>query len=438
MPSTSRSHSSTRQRWLALAAASTTVIAFSGSAGAALAAKDSDEWVTICHRTNSTKNPYVQITVKRSAVDGVNGKGEGQGDHYGQHAGPVWDPSMPNGGDWGDIIPPVPGAHSGVNWDARGQEIYDAGCFTGPLTTAQTIDTDNDGTPDATDPDDDGDGTPDLTDPSEDADGDGTPDATDPDDDNDGTPDVSDADDDGDAIPDVTDPDSDFDGDGIPNATDRDDDGDGTPDTREPDVDSDGIPNSSDSDDDGDGIPDVVDPDDDNNGEPEDTGNPDSDRDGTPDAIDRDDDNDGIPDAKDPDSNGDGLEESERQRVIDPAIPEKIKPGKEIVIGAPDEVTDMGMEVTYRASCTVTRVERITPRGDADAGQAPPRCVIGKEGNQATVRVIYPSPAWPRESATRCRACMSTPYSVKVQVVATAGAVANHKGYRQEYWVRVR
>ena len=413
MSSIDRLHASSRRRWLALAAASTTVIAFSGSAGAALAAKDPDEWVTICHRTNSTKNPYVQITVKRSAVDGINGKGEGQGDHYGQHTGPVWDASMPNGGDWGDIIPPVPGAHSGVNWDVRGQEIYDAGCFTGPLTTAQAIDTDDDGTPDATDPDDDGDGIPDLTDPSEDADGDGTPDATDPDNDNDGIPDAADPDDDGDGIPDVTDPDSDVDGDGIPNATDRDDDGDGTPDTREPDLDGDGIPNSSDSDDD---------------------------RDGTPDATDRDDDNDGTPDAQDLDSNGDGLEESERQRVTDPDVPERIKPGKEVTFGSPDEVTDMGMRVTYRASCTVSRVERTTPRGDADAGQPAPRCIISKGADRVTVRVAYGIPAQPREMSTRldrCRGCQ-TPYEVRVRVVASSGAVAHHKGYRETYDYTVR
>ena len=234
MPQDTRLRSAAARRWLALATASTTVIAFSASAGAALAAKDPDEWVTICHRTNSTKNPYVQITVKRSAVDGVNGKGEGQGDHFGQHKGPVWDPSMPNGGDWGDIIPPVLGAHSGLNWDARGQAIYDAGCNASAVTTAETTDSDNDGTPDATDPDDDNDGTPDLTDPTEDTDGDGTPDVTDADNDDDGVPDTSDSDDDGDSTPDDVDPDADPDGDGDPNATDPDDNNNGTPDTAGP------------------------------------------------------------------------------------------------------------------------------------------------------------------------------------------------------------
>ena len=440
MPSTNRLHVPTRRRWLALIAASATVIAFSGSAGAALAAKDPDEWVTICHRTNSTKNPYVQITVKRSAVDGINGKGEGQGDHYGQHTGPVWNSAMPNGGDWGDIIPPVAGAHNGLNWDASGQAIYNAGCFTGSLTTAQTNDSDNDGTPDATDPDDDNDGTPDTTDPNEDSDNDGSPDASDPDNDNDAIPDTTDPDDDGDGIPDVADPDSDLDGDGTPNATDPDDNGNGTPDTREPDLDDDGIPNSSDSDDDGDGIPDAVDPDEDNNGTPEDTGNPDSDRDGSSDATDPDDDNDGTPDAKDRDSNGDGLEESERQRVIDPVVPDKIKPGKEAVFGSPDEVTDLGMQVTYRASCTVSSVERATPRGDFDTGMRAPRCVIDKDKDRLTVRVIFATPAQPRGMAPRidaCRRC-ETPYDVRVRVVASSGAVANYKGYRKTYDYIVR
>jgi len=176
-----RTHRTSR-RWWALAAAATTTLAFAVPTGTALAKKDADEWVTICHRTNATKNPYVQITVKASAVDGINGKGEGQGDHYGQHTGPVWEPGMPNGGEWGDIIPPVPGAHDGLNWTDAGRAIFDAGCA---IVAPVDDDEDDDGTPGAQDPDDDNDGTPDTTDPDDD--NDGTPDTTDPDADPDAT-----------------------------------------------------------------------------------------------------------------------------------------------------------------------------------------------------------------------------------------------------------
>ncbi|MDQ3064681.1 MAG: hypothetical protein M3Q36_00205, partial [bacterium] len=85
--------------------------------------------VTICHRTNSVLNPYVKISVSVNAVDGVGG-----GDHYGQHKGPLAfseerarelkDAKI----KWGDIIPPVPGVHGGLNWTADGQAMYENDC----------------------------------------------------------------------------------------------------------------------------------------------------------------------------------------------------------------------------------------------------------------------------------------------------------------------
>jgi hypothetical protein len=417
----------TARRWVALAAAASTTLAASTTAGWAIARPDGDEWVTICHRTNSTNNPYVTITVKKSAVDGANGRGEGQGDHYGVHTGPVWNSLMSNGGDWGDIIPPVTGAHKGLNWDALGEAIWEAGCYAASVSTAKVTDTDNDGTPDASDHDDDGDGIPDITDPSTDTDGDGIadatdpdddndgiPDVTDPDDDNDGTPDVTDPDDDNDGTPDITDPDADPDGDGNPNLTDPDNDGDGIPDTQEPDLDNDGTPNSSDPDDDGDGNPDTTDPDDDNDGTPESIFNPDSDRDATPDATDPDDDNDGKRDGKDTDSNGDGIPEDEKQVLIDPAVPNRVKPGTDAVFGGPDDVTSGGRQVTYRATCSAVSTPRLAPRGDIDGGNPAPLCVMTTRGDQLTVRVISADP-------------------VKVRVIASSGAVATYKGYRQVY-----
>ena len=88
--------------------------------------------VTICHRTNSTSNPYTQNQVDRAAVDGVE-DAQGPGDHYANHIGPVFDPTADysgpmSGNQWGDIIPPLAGVHDGLNWDAAGQAIWSNGC----------------------------------------------------------------------------------------------------------------------------------------------------------------------------------------------------------------------------------------------------------------------------------------------------------------------
>jgi hypothetical protein len=85
--------------------------------------------VTICHRTNSVDNPYVRITVGQDAVDGDLGNDKGKGDHFLEHQGPVLDPARDtrNGGDWGDIIPPISGVHGGLNW-IDGRAIYDNFC----------------------------------------------------------------------------------------------------------------------------------------------------------------------------------------------------------------------------------------------------------------------------------------------------------------------
>lgn len=85
--------------------------------------------VTICHRTNSATNPYVQITVDFHAVDG---HGE-DSDHAGVHTGDVYEAGMKESGEaWGDIIPafttPDGESHEAVNWTAAGQAIFDNGC----------------------------------------------------------------------------------------------------------------------------------------------------------------------------------------------------------------------------------------------------------------------------------------------------------------------
>lgn len=95
-----------------------------------LAQPGNNDKVTICHRTNSVKNPYVKITVSKNAVDGQGGNG----DHYAEHQGPVaTSPAVAqqlkdNKTEWGDIIPPVPGAHNGLNWTAEGQAMYNNNC----------------------------------------------------------------------------------------------------------------------------------------------------------------------------------------------------------------------------------------------------------------------------------------------------------------------
>jgi hypothetical protein len=88
--------------------------------------------IQICHRTNSVTQPYVFIEVANSAADGIAGRGEGQGDHYGNpsHQGPIFDPGIHthSSDDWGDIIPPMAGIHGGANWTEEGQAIHANGC----------------------------------------------------------------------------------------------------------------------------------------------------------------------------------------------------------------------------------------------------------------------------------------------------------------------
>lgn len=100
--------------------------------------------VTICHRTNAVNNPYVQLTVAQSAVDGVAGNSGSKPDHYGEHQGPLVTATAQaqalkdNKIKWGDIIPPVPGFHDGLNWTTEGQAVYNNGC--NPVVTVDYCD----------------------------------------------------------------------------------------------------------------------------------------------------------------------------------------------------------------------------------------------------------------------------------------------------------
>ena len=98
---------------------------------------DPEHKVTICHRTNSDENPYSQITVDEAAVDGPQGS-----DHYGEHKGPVWNPTLKDQKiEWGDIIPPVLPYHDGLNWTSEGQAVYNNGCTIPDSTTTTSTST---------------------------------------------------------------------------------------------------------------------------------------------------------------------------------------------------------------------------------------------------------------------------------------------------------
>lgn len=99
-----------------------------------------DKKVTICHRTDSVKNPYVKISVDPDSVDGDTGNDHGQGDHYAEHKGPVASSLAVATAlktahtEWGDIIPPTAG-HGGLNWTTDGQAMYNNDCnYVAPTT----------------------------------------------------------------------------------------------------------------------------------------------------------------------------------------------------------------------------------------------------------------------------------------------------------------
>jgi hypothetical protein len=104
--------------------------------GTAASADPPQPKVTICHRTGSQSNPYVVITPAQHAVDGDLSNDRGQGDHYLEHRGPVGPIPV---GEWGDIIPPIPGVHAGLNWTAEGQATYRNGCNAPSVTTTTEL-----------------------------------------------------------------------------------------------------------------------------------------------------------------------------------------------------------------------------------------------------------------------------------------------------------
>lgn len=85
--------------------------------------------VTICHRTDSYSNPYVVNTPD------ISSSGHLTGGHDTEHEGPLWYAEIPQGTEWGDIIPPYTYTdddgnvfnYPGQNWTAEGQAIWESG-----------------------------------------------------------------------------------------------------------------------------------------------------------------------------------------------------------------------------------------------------------------------------------------------------------------------
>lgn len=104
------------------------LVPLSVSAGAGHSNGNNQNKVKICHATSAVNHPYVTIEVSESSVDGIAGNSGQQADHYDEHSGPVFDATMQQGDSWGDIIPPVPPYHNGLNWATVGQTLLANDC----------------------------------------------------------------------------------------------------------------------------------------------------------------------------------------------------------------------------------------------------------------------------------------------------------------------
>ncbi len=115
-----------------------------GGAAVALAADIPVGKVEICHKTFSNTKPYVPETPNKSGD--VSG--------HADHVGPVWNPTLKAlDVKWGDIIPPFDypgGSFPGLNWDAAGMAIFNAGCTIPPPALSLTVVKTNNANGDAT------------------------------------------------------------------------------------------------------------------------------------------------------------------------------------------------------------------------------------------------------------------------------------------------
>jgi hypothetical protein len=117
------------------------VTAVSGLAGlTSVSAKHTENTnpnkVTICHATNAANNPYVIITVDKSAAN------SGGHDDHTSHTGPVASSFAvataykKSHTAWGDIIPAYD-SYAGLNWTIEGQAVYNNHCNY-PVTDEET------------------------------------------------------------------------------------------------------------------------------------------------------------------------------------------------------------------------------------------------------------------------------------------------------------
>lgn len=123
---------------LAVAISSIALISSSGAASAG--EQTANVEVSICHRTASAANPYNVLTVSGSSVaDVATALTNGHGDHL----GPVFSTSLPEGTQWGDIIPAYgdfPGINVGAtDWIARGCQPPEPTVYTGGATVSDTV-----------------------------------------------------------------------------------------------------------------------------------------------------------------------------------------------------------------------------------------------------------------------------------------------------------
>lgn len=129
------SHNGVNRRLVALGAAAIVGAIAPLVAAPVLASQQGDDHkVTICHRTHSDRNPYVEITIDKAAVF--------KRGHDTHDEGGVWKPGLKAAGQWwGDIIPPFDyyaspkdqesntvSSYPGLNWSAEGQSVYNNGC----------------------------------------------------------------------------------------------------------------------------------------------------------------------------------------------------------------------------------------------------------------------------------------------------------------------
>lgn len=104
--------------------------------GASTHAKPGGHPITICHRTDSETNPYVQKTVDASSTAFHGHEG---------HTGGVWFNGHPKEPKWGDIIPPTDDdkdlSVTPMNWSTMGQAIWKNDCMSpfGPPPGKPTV-----------------------------------------------------------------------------------------------------------------------------------------------------------------------------------------------------------------------------------------------------------------------------------------------------------